>query len=166
MNEQNVPLPGWPEPGDPRFAREANTLKLLAGAFAASVVVYAGIAWFLTGEAAAAGFVPPGLPEPLPWVLAGAAIALLLVAPLAEARLRSAGAGQPPERALSAFRLATVVGLAMREAAALLGLVIAVTTGRALWSFALCAAAAVAMAGAWPSRGRLERFARGAVQPS
>lgn len=167
MDDPKVPFPeATPELGDPRFTGEAVKLKVLAGALAASVLIYSGIAWFLTGEAAAVGFEPPGLPHPWPWVLAGIGVALLLVAPLLEARIKAAGAGKAPDRSLAAFRTATVVGFALREAAAVFGLVIAVTTGDPLWCYVLSAAALVAMAGAWPSQSRLERFARGAVQPS
>lgn len=167
MDEPNVPLPeAAPELGDPRFAREAMTLKILAGALAASVLVYAGVAWFLTSEAAAAGLEPTGLPEPLPWVFLGLGVVLLLAAPLVEGRIRAAGAGREPDQTVAAFRTATIVGFALREAAAVFGLVIAITTGEAVWCYALSAAAILAMAGAWPSQSRLERFARGAVQPS
>lgn len=167
MDDPKVPFPeATPELGDPRFLREAMTLKILAGALAASVVIYAGIAWFLTSEAAAVGFEPVGLPAPFPWVLAGLGVALLLAAPLVESRIRAAGSGKAPDRAIAAFRTATLVGFALREAAAVSGLVIAVTTGEPLWCYALSAAAIVAMASAWPSQTRLERFTRGAVQPS
>lgn len=167
MTDPKPPLPAaTPELGDPRFQREAVTLQVLAGALAASVVIYAGIAWFFTSEAVAAGFEPAGLPEPLPWVFAGLGLALLLVAPLVEARIKAGGAGAHPDRALATFRTGTIVGFALREAAALFGLVIAITTGRPLWCYALAAAALLAMAGAWPSQSRLERYLRGAVQPS
>lgn len=167
MDEPHIPPPEPPpELGDPRFAREALTLKVLAGALAASVLVYAGVAWFLTSEAAAVGLEPTGLPDPLPWVFLGLGIVMLLAAPLVEARIRAAGAGRKPAQAVAAFRTATIVGFALREAAAVFGLVIAITTGEAVWCYALSLAAILAMVGAWPSQSRLERFARGAVRPS
>ncbi|MFP3939459.1 MAG: hypothetical protein ACLF0P_04055 [Thermoanaerobaculia bacterium] len=167
MDERDIPIPhDTPEPGDPGLAREAAALAILAGALAASVVVYPGIAWFLTSEASDAGFQPSGLPAPLPAILAGLGIVLLLVAPVVEGRLRSGTAGEGGERAVQGFRTATLVGFALRETAAVLGLVIAITTGRPLWCYLLSLAALVAMVSAWPSRSRLERHARGAVRPS
>ena len=167
MDESDTSIPrDTPEPEDPGLARDAATLPILAGAFAASVVVYPGIAWFLTSEAMDAGFQPPGLPAPLPAVLAGVGVVLLLVAPWIEGRLRAGTAGVGGDRAVQAYRTAILVGFALREAAAVLGLVVAVTTGRPLWCYLLSLAALVAMASAWPSRGRLERHARGAVRPS
>lgn len=167
MDERDIPIPhDTPEPGDPGLAREGAALAILAGALAASVVVYPGVAWFLTSEAMGAGFEPPGLPAPVPAVLAGLGVVLLLVAPMIEARLRAGTAGEGGDRAMQGFRTATLVGFALREAAAILGLVIAVTTGSPLWCYVLSLAALVAMASAWPSRSRLERHARGAVRPS
>lgn len=167
MNERDIPLPsGTPEPGDPRLAREAAILTILAGALAASVAIYPGIAWFLTSEAMGAGFEPPGLAAPVTAGLAALGVVLLLVAPVVESRLRAGTAGEDWERAIQGFRTATLAGFGLREAAAVLGLVIAVTTGGPLWCYVLSLAALVAMASAWPSRGRLERHVRGSVQPS
>lgn len=165
MDERDIPS-DTPEPGDPRLAREAATLTILAGALAASVAIYPGIAWFLTSEAMAAGFQPPGPPAPWPTVLAGLGVVLLLVAPVIERRIRAGSAGEGPDRAVQAFRTATLTGFAVRETAAVLGLVIAITTGRPLWCYLLSLVALVAMLSAWPSRRRLERHARGAVRPS
>lgn len=167
MDERDISLPSdTPEPGDPRMAREAATLTILAGAFAASVLIYPGVAWFLTSEAMGVGFEPPGLPAPGPALLAGVGIVLLLVAPLIESRLRTGTAGEGWEGSAQGFRTATLVGFALRETTAVLGLVIAVTTGGPLWCYVLSLAALVAMASAWPSRARLERHVRGAVRPS
>lgn len=156
-------MPHGSDPDTPEYAREAALLAVIAGALAASVLVYAGVGWFLTSEAMAAGFEPAGLPGSVSTALAVAGVALLLLAPFVERKLRE---GAPPAEAVAAFRRATVVGFALREAAALCGLLIAILTGEPLWCFALALAALVAMVAAWPSRGKLERFARGAVAPS
>lgn len=177
MPDPNVPLPDrMPHGGDPRdpdlgrqatpLALVAGALALVAGALAASVVVYAGIAWFLTSEAVAAGFEPAGLAGSARAALIVGGLVMLLVAPLVEKRIRESGRGAAPAQALSVFRTATVVGFALREAAALFGLLIAVLTGEPFWCFALSAAALVAMIAAWPTRGKLERYVRGAVAPS
>lgn len=170
MPDPNVPLPermpSGSDPEGPELAREVALLAVIAGALAASVLVYAGVGWFLTSEAMAAGFEPAGLPGSVSTALGVAGFALLLIAPVVERKLREASRGAAPAEAVAAFRRATVVGFALREAAALFGLLIAIFTGEPLWCFGLALAALVAMIAAWPSRGKLERFVRGAVAPT
>lgn len=170
MTDPELPLPDRMlderDPSTPDFAQEAVRLTLIAGALAASVVVYAGIAWFFTSEAVAVGFEPSGLPGTVSVALAVAAVALLLIAPVVERKLRERGRGAALARAVADFRLSVIVGFALREAAVLLGLLIALLTGDPLWCFGLSALALIAMAAAWPSRGKLEAYARGAVAPA
>ena len=94
-------------------------ITLIAGALAASVVIYAGVGWFLTSEAMAAGFQPTGIPGTVKTALAVAAVALLLIAPVVERQVREGGKGAHPAGALAAFRMSVVAGFALREAAAL-----------------------------------------------
>lgn len=170
MTDSQPPLPErmphGRDPRDPDYAREATLLTLVAGALAASVVIYAGIAWFLTSEAMAAGFEPAGLPGGVGLALAVGGVALLVVAPVVQRKVRESARGTTPTGAVNAFRVSTIVGFALREAAAVLGLVIAVLTGQPLWCYGLSAAALGAMILGWPTRDALERFARGAVAPS
>jgi hypothetical protein len=174
MTDSQPPLPDrMPHGRDPRssdsewdYTREAALLALVAGALAASVVIYAGIAWFLTSEAMAAGFEPAGLPGSVGLALAVAGVALLIVAPVVQRKVRESARGTTPAGAVNAFRVSTVVGFALREAAAVLGLVLAILTGNPLWCYGLSAAALAAMMLGWPTRDKLERFARGAVGPS
>lgn len=136
-------------------ARSAAFLQLqvIAGALAASVLVYAGFAWFITGEAVGAGYSPPGLAKPWPTILAGVGVALLFAAPVVERAIRSRGAAD-------AYRTALIAGFALREAAAVLGLAVALTTGEVFWCWLLAAAALIGMAAAWPRRSSFERTAR------
>lgn len=167
MTDPKVPsAPETPTPGGPEAVRAVAVLQVVAGALAASVVIYAGVAWFLTTEAAGAGLEARGLPALWARFLAVCGIGLILVAPLVERRIRASGKGQELGSGLSEYRTAVLVGFALREAASLLGLVIAVLTGDAFWCYVLSAAALVAMAVGWPSRSRLEGVARSAVQPT
>lgn len=167
MTDSKAPSPSATTvAGGPEITRAVAVLQVVAGALAASVVIYAGVAWFLTTEAFGADLGPQGLPAFWPRFLAVCGIGLILVAPLVERRIRAAGRGEEMGEGLSEYRTAVLVGFALREAASVLGLVIAVLTGDALWCYGLSAAALVAMAAGWPSRARLEGVARGAVQPS
>jgi len=160
---------GGPEagfaPGDPRVESALTQIRVIAGALAASVAVYGVIAWVVTGGATESAGEAIGLALPIVAVLVGMAIMDLLVAPLIERWLVGGAVGQPLERVLAEYRKAKIIGFAFREAAAVLGLMVALFTGDPAWCYGLSAATLVAMALAWPSREGLERVARGAIQP-
>jgi len=126
-------------------------LQVVCAALAGAVLVYAILAWLLLGvvlEPAGVG----GLPAPVPGVLAVLAAATLIAAPVVERGLLQrgwAGAASPEDRAAT-YRTAKVVGFALRETVAVVGLVLALVTGRAGWSGLLSLAALLAMALAWP----------------
>lgn len=152
-------------PEDPRLAAALMQLRVLTGALASSVVIYAGVAWFVTSGSGAGGDQPARLPLAVIGVLAALALFDLVVAPLIERHLAGGGGGGDLDAALATYRRAKIVGFAFREAAAVLGLLITLFTGNPLWCFALVAATLVAMAVAWPSRDELMRVVRGASQP-
>lgn len=137
----------------PPPAETVAQAQVIAGALAAAVVVYAVVASlvvrFLGGEVLAGG-----LPAPWPGVLVAVAAAVLLLAPVAERRIFAparaavgeAGGGDAAER----YRLAKLVGFALREAAAVIGLVVGLTTGEPRWTWAISAGTLLLMALAWP----------------
>jgi type IV secretory pathway TrbD component len=128
-------------------------LQLLTGALAAAVAMYALLAWLLTSGSVIEPVRVAELPPPWPGVLVSLGALLLVAAPLLERRLArpaAAPADAPRDAVLARYRSAKVVGFGLREAAAALGLVLAVVTGQARWAYALCAAALVLMALAWP----------------
>lgn len=139
--------------------------QVLAAALAAAVVIYAVVAWLVVdflGGGALAG----GLPAPLPGVLVAVAAGVLLVAPVVERRIfaparpgvaEAEGAADPAER----YRLAKLVGFALREAAAVIGLVVGLTTGEPRWTWAIAGGTLLLMALAWPRAADLERSGGG-----
>lgn len=151
-------------PGDPRLEGALTQIRIIAVALASSVAVYGVVAWVVTGGASDGGE-PIGLAVPIVAVLVAMAVMDLFLAPLIERALLGGVAGQPLERALAQYRKSKIVGFAFREAAAVLGLMIALFTGEPAWCYALAAATLVAMALAWPSREAVERLAGGAIQP-
>ncbi len=162
---------------DPRLAAALTQLKVIAGALAMSVVIYAVVAWFLTSGAAGTSTEPIGLPVAIVALLGALAVFDLLIAPVVEQFLGAgrqpaagsgAGAGSEPpdlETALATYRRAKVIGYAFREAAAVFGLLLALFTGNPVWCYALVALTLVAMALAWPSRNGLLRATGRSVQP-
>jgi hypothetical protein len=152
-----------PDPSaDPRIEATLTQVRLIAGALAVSVLVYALLAGLVTGRA---GGEPIGLPTMAVLVLAALGVLDLLLAPFIERALLANAGGQGADRALGEYRKAKLVGFAFREAAAIFGLLIALFTRQPAWCYALAAATLVAMALAWPSRGELEQVTRGAVRP-
>jgi hypothetical protein len=151
-----------PRPGDPRVEGTLTQVRVIAGALAGSVVVYAVLAWLVTGRGGGEAI---GLPGMAVAVLAALGAFDLLLAPVIERALLANAGGEAMDRALAEYRKAKVVGFAFREAAAIFGLLIALFTGQPLWCYGLAAATLIAMALAWPSREELERVARGAVRP-
>ncbi|HEX2162936.1 MAG TPA: hypothetical protein VHM02_03200 [Thermoanaerobaculia bacterium] len=133
--------------------------QVLAGAMAAAVGVYALVAWLVVEVLEGGEGLIGGLPAPWPGVLIAVAAAMLLAAPVIERRVAAGGgeAADVPER----YRLAKTVGFAIREAAAVVGLVVGITTGEPRWTWAVCAGTLVLMALAWPRAADLpSRYSR------
>jgi hypothetical protein len=132
----------------------------------ASVLVYAVLAAVMTERV---GEQPIGLPGMAVALLVGLAVLDLLLAPVIERALFGKGggnaAGLSVEDAIGRYGKAKLVGFAFREAAAVLGLLLFLFTGRPAWAYALAAATLVAMALAWPSRRELERVVGGPGRP-
>jgi len=153
-------------PDDPRLEAALNQLRVLSGALAASVLVYAGVAWYMTSGVGGAPAEPVELPGIAVVFLAFLAVFDLVIAPVIERALSAGGGGgQDLDSAVATYRRAKLVGFAFREAAAVLGLLIGLFTGNPSWCYALVAATLVAMALAWPSRDGLLRVAGGSLQP-
>jgi F0F1-type ATP synthase membrane subunit c/vacuolar-type H+-ATPase subunit K len=157
-------------PGDPKGAPDTALaqLQVIAAALASAVAIYAFVAWLildLLGREALAG----GLPAPLPGVLVAVAAVLLLLAPVVERRLAAPArpAADAAPRAVDdpveRYRLAKVVGFALREAAAVVGLVVGLTTGDVRWTWGICLGTLVLMGLAWPRAADLPTSRRGAA---
>ena len=134
---------------------------MLAAALASAVVIYAVVAWVVV-EFLGGGALAGGLPAPVPGMLVAVAAVILLVAPVVERRIFApvrAGAGEADGAGDSAerYRLAKLVGFALREAAAVIGLVVGLTTGEPRWTWAIAGGTLLLMALAWPRAADLER---------
>jgi hypothetical protein len=142
---------------------ETRFLSVVALAMVFSVLVFVGLAWFLL-DRVEDPLVVAALPAPIAWAGALAAVALLVAAPLIHRRLLQRIEGPGPEGdpapVVEGHRFATILVFMLREAAAILGLMIALVSGQAIWVYGLGGLALVAMFTAWPRRDELERLFR------
>lgn len=103
---------------------------------------------------ATGGLPEPSLQPPLPYVLFAVALVLLVSSPAVKGavfkRADAEGFEGDPMKRLAAFRTATIVANALREAAGIIGFLLALLSGNLWWSWGLGAAAVIAMLVDWP----------------
>jgi hypothetical protein len=128
-----------------------------------SVVLLEALAWLLLRPG---GFSPPPLPDAVPLsITAAAAILILLSSRLRSGIVRRSLPNHPalqpqPEAVLAAYKRATVASFAMLEAAGILGLLVALLSGRLLYGIILCLAALLGMLTRWPRAAEVDRILR------
>lgn len=163
MADRDSPRSEQP-PSPPPPAETLAQAQVIAGALAAAVVVYAVVAWVIV-EVLGREILAGGLAAPLPGVLVVLAAAMLLAAPVVERRIMAApqpGTAAAADAAsttgtvgaaaslVERYRLAKLVGFALRELAAVIGLVVGLTTGEPRWTWGISAGTLLLMALAWP----------------
>jgi hypothetical protein len=154
-----------------------RSLRVICLALAAAVGVYAALSWLLLRVLEIE--VAPGLPPAVPLTLTALAMILILLSsrlrttllgrafprpplgPPVNGGMKSAGLAVSEEAMVAAYRQATLVSFALLEGAGLLGLVVALLSGKPFYGLALCAAALLAMATRWPSESEIDRILRG-----
>lgn len=154
---------------EPHLADRLRRLRIACTALAAAALGYSLLGWFLIEgfQLRPFGRVPDTLPVALTFF---SAVLILLGSRLRTALLR---AGLPSSRALpvswenliSAYQRATLVGFAVLEGAAVMGLLVALLSGSSFYGVVLCLAALFSMLVRWPNARELERLARGRVSP-
>jgi hypothetical protein len=165
--------------------RRLRTLQLTAGAMLGGVALMAGAS--VAAVRMAAEPPPPSL-RLLALVLTAAGLIFILAASLLRAALfgemsrsgraarelpppaRGASGAAPPDPAAQAaavgdaYALATTLSFALLDAAAALGLVVAVVTGSLAFTAVICGAAVLAAVLRWPRRATLSRLLAAAVR--
>jgi hypothetical protein len=140
-------------------------LGIICFALLASVAIYVGIAFVLIQQGSIPTTDSAELPEIFPVVLCAIAVLTVMGAQVMAAALLkqnlARATGEDPTPRLNAFQSAVIIGFAMREAAAVMGLVLTFLTGEILWVVGLSAVAAAAMLLAWPRKQRMLEIARG-----
>ena len=144
-----------------RLARVQHFCRSLA----VSVLICGGLIWFLVyGENFRA---LPGIPPSLPLSLTALAMILMLVGSrLRGAIVRRAFPSHPSlpvheEAVIAAYQKASLISFVLLDAAAVLGLAVALLSGSALYGGVLCAAALIGMLVRWPRAAELDRLLRG-----
>lgn len=153
---------------DDAIARYLPLLNILAFAFCASVVVYIVVGWLLIDvlgfEALAA--LPPAMvtaiaASQLFVILAGYLISNAIRGP-APARQRSGGidraTSDDAEADMQRYARSVIVASALREVAAVVGLVLTLLSGELVWVALLGAATIVSMIVHWPRRGAVQDY--------
>jgi hypothetical protein len=146
----------------PEYARRLLPVTRVCRALAGTVVLFAILSWTLTSS---------GLPPVVPLSLSLLAAVLILLSSrfrssvLKRAFPRAAELRPSPDTVLAAYGKATLISFAILEAAALLGLVVSMTSGSAYFGIVLCVAALFAMLTRWPRAAEVDRLLRGRAAP-
>jgi hypothetical protein len=131
---------------------------LITGAIAMSVVIIMGVGWFAVGRGA---IEPVEGPPILPLALSGfGVLALIGAGAVSRMLLQAARSRTSTAERLGAASSAHIVGAALRESAAVVGLVATFISGDTTWVLALGALSLVAIGAAWPRRDVFEALAR------
>ena len=144
-------------------------LRRLCTALAGSVWVY-GIAVLLLVDYEGGRPVAP-VPGTVPLSLTGlAAILILLSSRIRTTILRKALRQNPAlpidgAKVVDGYQRATLLSFAMLEAAAVLGLLVALLSGKTSYGLVLCGAALLGMFSRWPREVELDRLIRGKASP-
>jgi len=142
----------------PSLVDAARVTIVVCLAILTSIPFYVAVAWMVAGQRADADGV--ALPAVLAWALAAVGLALLAAAQAVWATLKRGAAARPtPAERLASYRTAAIVSFAMRESAAIIGLVISLLTGDLRWCLALSGAAALAMLLGFPRSADMVRLA-------
>jgi hypothetical protein len=150
----------------PGYARQLRSVNRLCVAMAAAVALFAVLSWVLVRETSL-----PGLPAAVPVALSLLAAVLILLSSrfrsmiLRRAFPRSPALAVNPDAVLAAYGRATLISFAILETAALLGLLVAISSGSATYGIVLCIASAFGMLTRWPRAAEVDRLVRGRAKP-
>jgi len=150
----------------PGYALRLRPLRRICATLAGSVVLFGVLSWVLVHQA---GESLPVLPPALPLTLSLLAAALILLssrfrsAALRRAFPRSAALPVDPEAVLAAYGRATLLSFATLEGAALVGLLVALTSGSATYGIMLCLVTTFGMLSRWPRAAEVDRLIRRAL---
>lgn len=145
---------------DRLIGQRLKTLQIIVMAAIMSLVTYVGIAFLLIWQEA---LEPMAIPTILPPVLSAVGVSTLLVANfIVKGLIEKARNLNPPIDRLGPYQTAVIVGVALRESAGVIGLVLTLLTGALLWVCLLSALAAFAILSNFPTRQALENLIRDA----
>jgi hypothetical protein len=142
----------------PQTRQFLMTLRLLVGALAAGLLIFAAIAVFMGGSPSGA---PPAAPlDVLPaiaWVIVACGLVAAFVLPRTVAGAMRRDETVTDDRRRSTFFVLTIISCAMIESGGLIGAVTTLLSGEATDAI-VAGAAALAIALQFPTSGRWRRF--------
>jgi hypothetical protein len=148
----------------PEYARRLRPVRRLCLALAGAVVLFAILSGFLAWPI-------PGAPPVVPLSMSLLAAMLILLSSrfrssiLRRAFPRSAALALNPETVLAAYARSTLASFAILTAAALLGVMVSLTSGSALYGVILCLVSLFGMLTRWPRASEVDRLVRGRATP-
>lgn len=141
---------------DPTSAtRQFQILQFICAALVLSLTLYVGVAGMLIHDE------PPveQVPTALPWIMLGFAAVLVTAGHAVAAAIQKRAPGpDTPDARLSAYRSSIIAGFALREAAGIVGLAVAVIVGDWRWAAIMAILAALGMVIGWPRRAAFDKF--------
>ena len=133
------------------LARRMRMLHLIATAFLLAIAMYGLVAYWVASVPLQPESAPGPYFAPVLMLLAALAIG---VSPMVERFVLSRGSDRP----LGTFFAASLIGLALREAGAVYGLIAALATREPGWFGAAASVSVAALLLAWPRRARLDAY--------
>lgn len=152
-----------------RIAARLAPLRRICTALACTVWAYAILAWLLVDYRGTRPLTD--IPDPVLLSLTGlTAILILLSSRVRTTILRRALPRNPAlpingDAVLGAYQRGTLLSFALLETAAVLGLMIALLSGRSTYGIVLCGAALIGMLTRWPREVEADRLMRGRASP-
>jgi len=137
------------------LAAHLRQLSIVCVAILVGVLVFTGVVWYLLGS----GDLPPqdrGLPSWLGPLLNLVGLVALVKAYFLPRLLAAPEPGAPEKTVLAWHKKTTIVGFALREAAAFIALVGALLTGRLTGAVTVVGLALFTMILAWPRAAQIE----------
>ncbi len=141
-----------------QIEQRQKQLQIIVMAGIMSLVAYVGVAFVLIRQGV---IEPTAIPTLLPPVLSTIAVTNLLTAGfIVKGLIEKARTVNPPADRLDAYRVAMIVGVALRESSGVIGLVLTLLTGSLLWVCLLCVLATISILSNFPTRSALENLLR------
>jgi hypothetical protein len=147
--------------GDPAIEARIRTAQIVAGGLVMGVLTFTAVvvALVVTG---AMGSPPAAGLASLPVFGAFGAAVLLVVTPVVRRRILETGPAGDRDTVVGRWFTATIVAMALREGAGILGLALSLVAGSATWAAAFGVASVAAIILSWPRgedlRERLRRL--------
>jgi hypothetical protein len=131
-----------------------RNLQVVCGAVVLGLVLVNAVLFIVRGK-----LQPAPIPGIVPIVLFLVGVAILVAAPAVKGavykRADAEGIQGDLGKVFAAYRKATLMAFALREAGGLIGFVLSILTGNPWWSWGLGGAAVIAMLFDWPQREHL-----------